>query len=437
MRAPFFVFGSFAQALAILCSLSVVAHPQDFGPASGRLKSITVRGAKRFTEQQVIAATGLHIGAPTGVPELEAAAKRLATSGAFENVNYRYRAGNGEIMAEFQVEESSKYLPCVFDNFVWFTPQEIDTTLRRELPLYDGNIPEGGKMVQGVIAALQELLRTRGITSDVVQVPNVDMATGRTVFQFRANGVVLPIRSLSFPGAAAIPEATLHKAAKELIGQDYSLMLTQKFALIGLLPLYVRRGYLRARVLDPRVTLLSPSSADDSPGVALQFPVDEGPEYHWDGVTWTGSHLLAAADLDAKMGLRAGDVADGEKIGAGFEAIQSAYGALGYIQASLRKEPFFDASTQRVRYHVAIEEGSQYRMGAILFPGFSPGPAKRLYNAWKLKHGDVFNASYGSEYLKKEVGKILASEQLRCTSLEMKNIPDPQKKTVDVHISCH
>jgi outer membrane protein assembly factor BamA len=437
MRALFFVLRSFVRVLAILFFLSAVAHPQDMGPTSGRLKSIAVRGVNRFTEQQVIAASGLHVGAPTGVPDLEAAAKRLAASGAFENVNYRYRSGNGEMMAEFQMEESSKYLPCVFDNFVWFTPQEIEVTLRRELPLYDGNVPEGGKMTQGVIAALRELLRTRSITSDVVQVLHVDMTTGKTVLQFRASGVVLPIRSLSFPGARGIPEATLLKAAKELLGQDYSLLSTQTFARIGLLPLYLKRGYLQARVLEPHATLLLPTSPNDSPAVSLVLPVEEGPEYHWDGVTWTGNYLLATADLDAKMGLRDGEAANGEKIDAGFDAIQSAYGARGYIEALLRRVPSFDAKSQRVRYNVAIEEGPQYRMGTIVFPGIPPGPAKRLHAAWKLKPGDVFDASYGSEYSKKEAGRILASEHMRCTSAGVKNIPDSQKKTVDVQFSCH
>ena len=419
----------------------VLFHPslsraQGPPPTSGRLAGITVQGLKRFTQEQVVAATGLHIGKPTDVRDLEQSAKYLAHSGAFESVMYRYRVHDEEMFVEFVVEESAHFLSCLFDNFVWLNKEEIDNALRSEVPFYDGSTPESGETVDRITVVLRELLVSRGVHCDVEHLLFLDFGTGKRAIQFRAAGLLLSIRALGFPGAIAVDETTLQAAAKQLIGQDYSESSAAAFARTGLLPLYIRRGHLRARFLEPHAVLLAGGQQGNTGRVTVSLPVEEGPSFLWDGADWNGDHALPPGELDARFGMKAGEVANGEKIDAGFEAIRVAYGARGYIQLVLRKEQIFDDAAQRVRYKVAIEEGPQYRMGMLTLTGISARAQDRLRSTWKLKPGGILDVSYVTEFLRKTAPQILANESPTCAQIQIKYAPDPQKAIANVELAC-
>jgi len=56
-------------------------------------------------------------------------------------------------------------------------------------------------------------LSQKNISGQVEFLPYVDTATGKVELLFTVKGVKIPVCSLRFPGAAAIPEEDLIKAA--------------------------------------------------------------------------------------------------------------------------------------------------------------------------------------------------------------------------------
>ncbi len=203
------------------------------------------------------------------------------------------------------------------------------------------------------------------------------------------------------------------------------------------MPLYNRRGFLRARFSKPHAALATAQQTDWSASIVVSIPVEEGPGFVWDGATWSGNRVLATADLDAKLAMKRGEVADGEKIERGLNDVHKAYGSLGYMQANFLTQQVLDDSARRAQYRVTISEGQQYHMGVVTFSGLSTGTASRLMKAWKLKPGDVFDASYAGEFLMQSFSKIQASEGIRCSRVDFEYNPDDQKTIVDVRISCH
>src|SRR5579872_3337446 len=62
------------------------------------IDSLTVQGNHNYTEQQILAVTGLKRGQVAGKAEFEAARYHLVATGAFETVGYRFAPspeGNG------------------------------------------------------------------------------------------------------------------------------------------------------------------------------------------------------------------------------------------------------------------------------------------------------------------------------------------------------
>src|SRR5438045_7217879 len=106
-----------------------------------QLSKIDVIGLKRYSQNQVIVASGLQIGQKIDSDAVKAAAQRLSKSGLFKSLSYNFRFNNGQMEIKFQVEENET-IPCTFDNFVWFNNEEILNAIRMEVPTFDGTAPK-------------------------------------------------------------------------------------------------------------------------------------------------------------------------------------------------------------------------------------------------------------------------------------------------------
>jgi len=124
------------------------------GEAGVRIGKIEVEGLERLSADEVVATSGLKTGASFSVENLDAAGQRLVDSGLFAKVGYRTNTKGNLVTIVFLVEESkSSKSPVVFDNFVWFTNDELVAAIRREVPSFDGTAPDSGKKNGGVSVA--------------------------------------------------------------------------------------------------------------------------------------------------------------------------------------------------------------------------------------------------------------------------------------------
>src|ERR1700682_3404768 len=244
-----------------------------------RLARIEVVGLKRITREQVIATSQLQIGQTVDPGVLDAAAEKLMQSGLFKTLSYRVRSANDQATVIFEVEEAAKNLPVVFENFVWFADDEIARAIRQDVPFFDGTAPQGGTTTNKIAAALQRLLDNKRIPGRVEFLPYVDERVGRVELLFTVKGVKIPVCSVHFPGAEAIPETHLIKSSHQLIQSDYSKKDAAAFAKYPLFPLYRRIGRLRATFQEPTAKL-EPEACTG--GVAVTIPVEEGLAYSWD-----------------------------------------------------------------------------------------------------------------------------------------------------------
>jgi outer membrane protein assembly factor BamA len=230
-------------------------------------------------------------------------------------------------------------------------------------------------------------------------------------------------------------KAILIKNSKPLIAGDYKRSFVLSFAQANLIPIYRERGHLRANFRAPLAKLESDATSNCKGGVSLTVPIEEGAVYSWGKAEWTGNTVLPNPELEAALGMKTSEVANGLKIDKGLMSIQEAYGRKGYLAARLNPSPVFEDANQNVTYQIAIKEGSQYRMGILTITGFSENTTNRLKSKWKLQLGDVYDASYLKEFMKKEM--VLDAREIgsppKSISTEIK--PDRHKLTVDLTIS--
>src|ERR1700733_2143180 len=287
---PSLIVGRHFALLLVLCLLSILtfsapglAQSTTSTSQSYRLATIKFTGLNRFSDAQADKATGLQTGDSVTQAQLAAAVDKLAKSGAFDNVSFRYSTNGNSINVEFQVVEVSKLLPCVFDNFVWFSDAELDKALRSRVSFYAGGVPESGDTSEEVRTALRDMVRANGITGDVTVIPSIT-GIGQPVsaLVYSVTGVAMPIRSIRFAGNAAITASNLQAASSQIMGRDYSQSYVSQFAGAGLVPLYRKQGYLRARFEKPDGALLHSKDTAIVQQIEVTLSVEEGPVFYWE-----------------------------------------------------------------------------------------------------------------------------------------------------------
>lgn len=400
-----------------------------------RLQKIEVSGLKRMSEAELIARSGLETGQQVDVAALDAAAEQLLATGLFTRLSYRYRTQGDAATVTFEVEEGEKErnIPVVFDNFIWFSEEELSRAVKNVLPSFDGTAPETDGAVASITRALAQLLDARKIPGQIEYISSANQTGANAKHIFSVSGVRIPICAVQYPGAVALAETELIRSSKPVMNADYSQEFMQGFADGTLKPLYRQRGHLRVNFKQPRATAATGTDKCTG-GASVAVPVEEGLSYTWERAEWEGHAAFSAAELDAAFGMKSGELADGLKIDKSLMAVAKAYGRRGYLFLSLKPDVEFTDATRRVTYRVQIKEGEQFRMGTLDIKGLAAADTNRLKAMWKLQPGEVYDAHYSEEFMAKALPLILRPGT-RTPQIEFSVKPDRQKLTADVTIN--
>jgi outer membrane protein assembly factor BamA len=437
MKPPSWLLAIFARSVLVCICLSCSSTLTLAQSKQTIISQIAVEGSARFSDSQVSAASGLKPGQPADNSILNSAADRLSKTGAFSEVTYRYETLNGKMRVTLIVVDEPKTMSCTFDNFVWFAQDEIDRAVRAEVPLYDGHVPVNGDLARDVALALERLLAQHHLATSVTFLPAAKrIGSIPTEFRYSATDNLPPVTSVEFTGGPLDP-ALFGVAKQRLMGRPFSAAYAHSLAENDLDVIYQNQAYLRAHFGDPQVTFLPSPNNSDPGGVKLMFIVVPGPMYAWHGADWAGNSAYSSADLEHFFGMKDGDPAGLDKISAGMDAVRVAYGQKGYIVASLSPKQNLDDAARQVRYSIQLKEGNQYRMGLLTVSGFDDSTAGRIRKAWRLKAGDIYDASYQKEFIRKDLSGALSGSPAagRVGRISMSQHPNQDTLTVDMAIS--
>ncbi|MGH9730232.1 MAG: POTRA domain-containing protein, partial [Candidatus Acidiferrales bacterium] len=110
-------------ALALFANFCPSALSQTGPLGDAKLLSVTQVGSQAYSTEQVAALSGLQNVATVNRDTIQAAADRLAHTGLFSNVRYRYSGETGGIRVTFELQDAPTF-SVSFDNFPWFTDEE-------------------------------------------------------------------------------------------------------------------------------------------------------------------------------------------------------------------------------------------------------------------------------------------------------------------------
>jgi outer membrane protein assembly factor BamA len=389
----------FASLSLLMLLAGFRASPQTPDNATASLREVHADGEKLLSETQVAALTELAVGSQIGRAELQAAADKLVQSGLFAKVSYTFQTRSGVIVT-YHVEESPR-IPAYFDNIPWFADSELDDAIRKKISFFDGTLPEAGGVVEQAAGAIKEFISSHGLQVSLEHMVIANPTGEGNVQQFRIEEAALRIERLEFSDTSLLASKAVQQHLSEILGKPYSRMTIDLFLTEAIRPVYLKQGYLHAKLGPPEIRLTGNPPQKLPQQIPVFVPITPGAVYHWKGARWTGNVAISEFTLNHLLVLKSGDIADGMHIEAAWERVREEFGHNGYLDAKLDPTPAYDESAHTVSYSVSIQEGPQYRFGKMVLTGLSPAAERKLQAAWPMALGDLFDKTKYEEILTK------------------------------------
>ena len=133
----------------------------------------------------------------------------------------------------------------------------------------------------------------------------------------------------------------------------------------------------------------------------VTIAITPGIQYKLTGWKWSGNKKIPTEDLQSLLHAKAGQPANTVQLGDDLRAVQQLYGSRGYVTATIKANAEYDDAAGTVAYELVVTEGAVYHMGELEFRGIDNSLTARLRAAWKIRPGDVYDATYLKEFLPK------------------------------------
>jgi outer membrane protein insertion porin family len=404
-----------------------------------KLIALKVIGTTRYTAQEILAASGLQIGRPAADADFKEAVQSLGDSGLFSTLSYTYSSSSAGVKLELKIADAgkTKLVPAHFENFVWFTDDELLAALLPRVPLFKQLLPLTGNLADRVTEALQAILREKHLPGRVSFLREGDKEGGALHgINYQVEEVDIRIHDVKFPGASSEHAALLTTAARHLIGAIYGRTSLAATANFDLLPVYRQRGFLKASFGASDAHVLPPrASADEQAPTELQvdviLPVTPGKVYATSSLDWRGNSAISTAELAPLIHLLPGQPADAVRLAGDIETLRKLYRSRGYMTGKIISNVDLNDEKNTVHYDLTIVEGDLYRMGELEILGLDTQTTASMRAAWTLREGQPYNAEYLKKYLR-ETGPLLPRGLDWAVSTH--ETPDAKDKTVDVEI---
>lgn len=404
-------------------------HAKKAAPKATRwpIQSLTVEGNHNYTQDQVLAVTGLKLGQLAGKDEFEAARDRLTASGVFETVGYKFAPGaDGKgYSASFQVVEVDPAYPIRFED-LGVPEKDLTAYLRGKDPLFAPKLAATKPILERYTKWIQEYV-TAHDSKDKVIVKVMPITGQQFAIVFRPARAEPAVAQVSFEGNQVIPSTMLqNKIAEAAVGAPYH---EDRFRLLldaAIRPLYDARG--RVRVSFPKIAV---QNAPDVEGLSVKVTVDEGVTYDLGHVQIEGADGFKNEDLFKAAKFQTGELANFDEVGKGVDRIKKILKHQGYLRNDIEIVRKIDDTKKTVELMLRVSEGPQFSFGTLRIDGLDLNGEAAIKKMWTLKEGKPYNPDY-PDYFLSRVHEEGIFDNLGDTHSEAK--VNEQARTVDVTV---
>lgn len=388
-------------ALPLPLSAQVREPIMDHGlPQEYEIGGITVSGTLNTDPNAVKLFSGLLVGEKITVPgeRITKAIRNLWEQKLFSDVRIEAAEVRGRtIFLHIMVQEQPRLLGTTYKGI---TRGESDK-LREELKLTAGQqVTEA--LITNTRHAVRRYYADKGFLSTKVDlVPIPDTTGNRVLLQVIVEkGPKVRIGDVLVNGNEALEDKRIRRAMKKtrrkrwwnIFGSGKYIAKEFQNDKDRVLDLYNEKGYRNAAITRDTMYFVRPDR------VVIEVDVDEGSQFHFRHITWTGNTKHSTAKLDSILNIRTGDVYNRKLLDSrlymnpsGMD-VSSLYMDDGYL--GFYPEPVeLLAEGDSIDLEIRLREGRQYRIRNILISGNTKTHEHVVRREIRSKPGQLFNRS--------------------------------------------
>jgi outer membrane protein insertion porin family len=370
-----------------------VANPGP-APTAYTVEQLTVEGNHVYGAGQILAVTGIRVGQKAGRREFDAAREKLAATGSFDSVSYRYapsKDGEGYDVV-FEVSEIGQLYPMRFDDLP-ATDAQLRAWLKEKDPLFGQKIPATQPVVDRYIRWISEYLTAHNHAEAVSGRLTAEDSPELTIV-FRPAKPRSNIAHVIFTNTGDVPVGTLETAIYGVaIGVPYTERHFRMLLDDQIRPIFEAHGLLR--VSFPKIESVP---AKDVTGVTLTVQVESGPVYKLTGVRFTGGDLTRGELKDLSK-LKLDQPVNFDEVKAAQGRIRDALRRRGHLDASSQVKRDIQDTDHTVDIVIVIDPGPLYTLGKVNIVGLDVVSEPEIRKMWGLAPGRPFNVNYPDVFL--------------------------------------
>ena len=406
---------------------------------------VSVEGRNHVSEQQILQIAGLQEGLEVTVPsdEMSAVVKRLWLQRVFEDVSLAIDSitpSRDTAYFKISVIERPRVSRWTFSGVRSGEEKELLDRL---------NLRRGGEFSEYVAKTATDIIKRYYKEKGFLNV-DVDVNTKRDTMvrsairvQFAVDrGEKVKIKTITFKGADHVKEAKMVRSMKKT--RDARLMnffsskkfneteyINDKKALISV---FNEAGYRDARIVKDTMYYVEPGR------LQIDFEIDEGKQYYFRDITWTGNSVFASQTLNSLLMIEKGDIYDVvtmEKrlFGGGKETegnVSTLYRDNGYLFFNLQPVEL-NIEGDSVDVEIRVVEGKPATLNNIVINGNDLTNERVIRRQLFTRPGDLFTQTA----FERSIREIASMGQFDPEAITDPNtgysiIQDPMNSTVDL-----
>jgi outer membrane protein insertion porin family len=387
-------------ALVLLCTLGlpVLAGAAPKEPPPGVLHTVTVKGNRLYSSEDIIRASGLRVGQHVTGQILEESRKKLLNTELFDNVSDEYKFSSGAPPAydvTFEVAENQQIFPMRFERLGDVSPEAAQQYLREHVELYSDRIPGTEGVMRRYTAAVQGLVSKSHPEIKVkAHISNDDPK--QLAVLFTSDAPAPTISQVLVTGNQAIDTGTILRAINQVaIGVPVSDTRIKMILDGAIKPLYAAKGYVA--VSFPKVET-EPSTANL--GVVLKVDIKEGPAFKFGAIRFHGNGL-DEEEIRSNIPFKPGQTFNSDQVDNFRLDMIRRMKRRGLLDANATTEAEPDDTKRQVNVTYNVVPGSVYKFERLDVRGLDITTEPVITKLWGEKPGAPFNPEYPDFFLKR------------------------------------
>lgn len=414
---------------------------------------VTVEGNSYFSSSQIISLTGLQTGMELTVPSDDASGivRRLWMQKFFSNValSIDHLSADGDsAFFKITIAERPRVSRWTFSGIKSSDKKDLQEQL---------NLRRGGEFSEYVEKTARDIIKKfyaeKGfMLCDVKAEVQKDSVVNNAIrVNFAVDrGPKVRIKDINFIGNEHVKEFKLARSMKKTKSNKwYNFFSSKKFDkkeypndLKGALSAFNEAGYRDARIVRDSIYYLppKPGKEDKIQKMAIDLEFEEGEQYYFRDISWTGNSVFSSEDLNAILAINKGDVYDVVSMnkrlfGGGKQSdydVSKLYRDNGYLFFSLTPVET-NIQNDSVDVELRISEGKQATLNNIVINGNDLTNEKVVRRQIFTRPGYLFSQSDFERSIR-EIASLgqFDSEAIMDPNSGWSMIPNQLNNTVDL-----